>query len=231
MLGAISRRMICQVRTPLSRARSMKSRERSDSVCARTARATHGQQMSPMNSACTGRCARRGRRDDDEHGERRQHEHHVGEHVEHLVDQPAAVARDEPDRHADDGGHPAAQQRPRGTWTAGRRRTGRRRPGRTSSCRTRTPPTAAPWAAPRSPSARSGTAARPGPAAGTRAPRRSPADQTLGLRSAKYSVSRRLAGLPPRRPPRRGRRSGRSRPSCRLLASVSPVRVRGSTST
>ena len=47
---------------------------------------------------------------DDEHRERRQHEHDVGEHVEHLVDEPAAVAGDEADRHADDRREPAAEQ-------------------------------------------------------------------------------------------------------------------------
>ena len=54
MFGAISRRMIASGRMPLSRARSTNSRERSENVCARTARATHGQENRPMNSACIG---------------------------------------------------------------------------------------------------------------------------------------------------------------------------------
>ena len=53
MLGAISLEMIFQVRTPLSLARSTKSRVRSENVWALIALAAHGQEVSPMNSACT----------------------------------------------------------------------------------------------------------------------------------------------------------------------------------
>ena len=41
-------------RIPDSRAKSTNSRERSESVCARTARATHGQEKRPMKSAWAG---------------------------------------------------------------------------------------------------------------------------------------------------------------------------------
>ncbi len=51
MFGAISRRMMFSVPTPLSRARSTKSRFRKENVWARTALATHGQEKTPITSA------------------------------------------------------------------------------------------------------------------------------------------------------------------------------------
>src|SRR5690625_2079800 len=48
MFGAISRRMIAAVDSPDSLARSTNSRARKEKVWARTARATHGQENSPM---------------------------------------------------------------------------------------------------------------------------------------------------------------------------------------
>ena len=51
MLGAISVAIIRHVPIPLSRARSTNSREVNEKVCARTARAAHGHDVSPMNSA------------------------------------------------------------------------------------------------------------------------------------------------------------------------------------
>ena len=47
MLGAISRAMILKPRRPLRRAMSTNSRETSENVCARTARAAHGHDVDP----------------------------------------------------------------------------------------------------------------------------------------------------------------------------------------
>src|SRR5918993_1505522 len=51
MLGATSRRMMARPPAPLSRARSTKSRVRSENVWALTARATQGQEVRPMKIA------------------------------------------------------------------------------------------------------------------------------------------------------------------------------------
>ena len=51
MFGAISLVMICRVLRPVSRAMSTKSRVFSVNVCARTARAAHGHEVSPMRIA------------------------------------------------------------------------------------------------------------------------------------------------------------------------------------
>ena len=48
MFGAISREMICLLFEPLSRASPTKSREVRENVCARSARAAHGHDVSPM---------------------------------------------------------------------------------------------------------------------------------------------------------------------------------------
>ncbi len=60
---------------------------------------------------------------DDQHDEGRQHEHDVGDHVEDLVDEAAAIAGDEPDRHAEQRGDPAAEQADEEASTAARWRT------------------------------------------------------------------------------------------------------------
>ena len=51
MFGAISLTMICRVLRPLRRAMSTKSRVFSEKVCARTARAAHGHEVSPISIA------------------------------------------------------------------------------------------------------------------------------------------------------------------------------------
>ena len=50
MFGAISLKMICQLDRPERRAMSTKSRETSENVCARSARAAHGHDVSPMKT-------------------------------------------------------------------------------------------------------------------------------------------------------------------------------------
>ena len=50
MFGAMSLTMIAAGRLPDSLARSTNSRLRSENVCARTALATHGQVVRPMNT-------------------------------------------------------------------------------------------------------------------------------------------------------------------------------------
>ena len=50
MFGAMSLMMIDKERLPDSLARSTNSRERSENVYARTARATHGHVVRPMNT-------------------------------------------------------------------------------------------------------------------------------------------------------------------------------------
>ena len=51
MFGAISLKMILRLPTPLSLARSTKSLERNENICALMARAAHGQDVSPMKKA------------------------------------------------------------------------------------------------------------------------------------------------------------------------------------
>ena len=51
MFGAISVVMMWRVFRPLSRAMSTKSRVFSENVCARTARAAHGHDVSPIRMA------------------------------------------------------------------------------------------------------------------------------------------------------------------------------------
>ena len=111
MFGAISRVITCVPRAPDRRARPTNSREASENVWARIARAAHGQEVSPIRTASTTRPsdAQVGG-DDDQDRERRDHEHDVREHAEDLVDDAAAVAADESDRHRDDRGDRAGER-------------------------------------------------------------------------------------------------------------------------
>ena len=51
MFGAISLKMIFRLLSPLSRARLTNSRDVSEKVCERRARAAHGHDVSPMKTA------------------------------------------------------------------------------------------------------------------------------------------------------------------------------------
>ena len=96
MFGAISLTIIRQVPAPDRRARLTKSREASENVWARIARAAHGHEVRPIRIASDTRLDAQVRRDDDQHGERRDHEHDVREHAQDVVDHAAAVAAENP---------------------------------------------------------------------------------------------------------------------------------------
>ena len=83
MFGAISLTITRNVPRPDSRARLTKSRDASENVCARIARAAHGHEVSPIRSASDHQAAdAEVGGDDDQDGERRDHEHDVREHAE-----------------------------------------------------------------------------------------------------------------------------------------------------
>ena len=111
MFGAISRTITCRSSHPESRARLTKSREASENVWARIARAAHGHDVSADqerlgDEAADGQVGG----DDDQHRERRDDEDDVREHAEELVDRAAAVAGGEPDRHPDQRRDAAAER-------------------------------------------------------------------------------------------------------------------------
>ena len=88
---------------------STKSRVFSVNVCARTARAAHGHEVSPISTRLRHVAVHvQVRGDDDQDRERRDHEHDVREHVQDVVDPAAAVAGREADGRADHPGDPAA---------------------------------------------------------------------------------------------------------------------------
>ena len=111
MFGAISVKMIRELPSPLRRARSTKSRDVSENVCARSARAAQGHEVSPMKIASVMIAADlQVGGDDEQERERRDDEDDVREHVQHLVDDAAPVAGGEADDHADDRGDAAAER-------------------------------------------------------------------------------------------------------------------------
>ena len=66
---------------------STNSRVFSEKVCARTARAAHGHEVSPMSTASVDVALHlQVGGDDDQDRERRDHEHDVREHVQDVVD-------------------------------------------------------------------------------------------------------------------------------------------------
>ena len=114
MFGAISRKITRALETPLIRARSTNSAGLSENVWARIARAAHGHEVRPMKTASSEQPA--GLQvggHDDEQGERRDHQHDVGEHVQDLVDAAAPVAGHEADGHPDQRRDAAAERAPR----------------------------------------------------------------------------------------------------------------------
>ena len=124
MFGAMSRTTMLVARLPDRRARSTNSRERSVKVCARTALATQGHVVRPMNTP-SNRTPRvfRYAPITNEQDQRRDHDHDVGEHLQHLVEQSAAVARGEAEGHADqrraqraERSHQVARRKPLTSW-------------------------------------------------------------------------------------------------------------------
>ena len=103
--------MIRQVRSPLARAASTKSRRRSDRVWARSTRAPHAQPVRAMTAATREPARRRQLAgDDDDQRQLRDDQEDVGQRRQRLVADAAEVARGDADEHADDRRDDAGQE-------------------------------------------------------------------------------------------------------------------------
>ena len=107
-LGMISKMMIRQVFSPVSRDAAMKSRFLIVSVCARITRAPHGQPR-PASTMMVGvcPCVRQVAEQHDQQRQRGDHQEHVGEQGQQVVPDPAEERGGDPDEHREDRGDDA----------------------------------------------------------------------------------------------------------------------------
>ena len=145
--GRISKPMIRQLRSPVTRADSTKSRLRSDSVWARSTRAPEAQPVMRDDQADQHVVrAAPARQEADDHDQQRQRGHDqedVGQHRQQVVGQAAEVAGRHAEDHREHGGDRAGEERDQDACSGCRPAAGRACPAAAGWCRASARPTAA----------------------------------------------------------------------------------------